>query len=395
MYADYTPFEMNRNFFDLLKTFIFTSVDTVRLEQDILTLRGQVEQKKNEYALTLERLDAFKDDVLLTISSSQKDDEDLPILQESKEKANKIIEELIEENGKHTSTLYNQEVFELERKIGEAQSKTLVTLERFFLLNPLPIITSSMMINVRIKDSYESEIELHSDGGIGYSVMSQCDKTSFWQRERKISDLQIDGALVPVRLKKQLLGKDYQIETIKLNDFYIAKYQQLEEGNVELILLKELRKDTEKVEISYSPPDQGGVSGLFYTQEGKRVDILASKELGQNLNQQDLLDLKTALEQKITEVKSATRVLKTVLLKSEDVIQTNNLSSLAKHIAELYGVTVQEIRNRGSRPKELILRLENEGTRNEYFYPIKDAIHSLADIGEVGNEIAKILGFLK
>jgi hypothetical protein len=395
MYADYTPFELNRNFFDLLKTFIYTCVDTVRLEQEIFTIRDQVEQKKNEYALTLERLDAFKDDVLLTISSSQKDGEDLPILHESKEKSIKIIEDLIEENGKRASTLYNQEVFELERKIGEAQSKTLVTLERFFLLDPLPIKTSAMMINARVKESYEAELELHSDGGIGYSVMSQCDKTSFWQRERKISDLQIDGVLVPVRLKKQLLGKDYQIETIKLNDFYIAKYKQLEEGNVELILLKELRKDTEKVEISYSPPDQGGVSELFYTQEGKRVDILASKELGQNLIQQDLLDLKTALEQKITEVKTATRALKTVLLGSEDVVQNNDLSSLAKHIAELYGVIVQEIRKRGSRPKELILRLENEGTRNEYFYPIKDAIHGLEDIGDVGHEIATILGFHK
>ena len=74
-------------------------------------------------------------------------------------------------------------------------------------------------------------------------------------------------------------------------------------------------------------------------------------------------------------------------------MQKARFSSLAKRVAELYRLVVQEIIKRGSKPGELILRLEEEeGKRTEFYYSKEEITRSLTEVGEFGQEIASTLG---
>jgi hypothetical protein len=391
LYADYTQFEQNRNFIDIFRSFIDTSIELLNIEENIIKLNNDVNDRKKSNEIVSKELNALFSLIKSSIQSSLKSSNFKDIIGES---ANDIInysDKNIDEKKRIFSHLIYDEIVEIEKKILDICNKALQIIENFILKNPIPILKKDIRLELETDSEYKSELLILSDYEIKYVLSIITNEDDFWNEKRKISELGINDVKIPIRLKKPWLSKNFEIEFLKLDDFYISKIES-SDGFLKCLFSRDQKQESEKIEISFVYSSGNFVPIINHIIEGKKVDILTDHDLVDSFNKDVFIKLNKLIEEKINKLYKLRVKLKSMFLNQKDVILENIMSKLFIKIAEIISPIIKKIEEKSPQSGELILRFEEDAnTRSEYFYKIEDALKKLQICEDKGVPIIKAL----
>jgi hypothetical protein len=390
LYADYSPFEHNLNFVNLLKSYVNTSTELLELEEKIKELDRSIKEKRKTYETITKELDSFisKIDNAATLSLGTSTIKDY--IKKYVKQTLKLATNVVEEGKQNLSKSINKQVLELERQYYEIKSTTIRILNNFILQNPIAIKNEKAAIKLLSSGIYEVLLNTECEADISYQFIVSTSESSFWKEKRRVSDFGIMDVKIPIKLKKPWLAKEYEPEFLKIDEFYLKNVTY--DGNIiEMSFSREIEEDTEKIIFTCSkelPPR------CFYISEGlEEHDIFSEKALADHFNSDFLTILDRAIRDRVKELFSAAKTVRTIKSGSHNVIEENIFFVFLQIVAKYFSSTVKKVQEKSPRDGELIIRFEeDQGKRTEYFYKIDEAITKL-NINKKGKEILSSLGF--
>ena len=72
-------------------------------------------------------------------------------------------------------------------------------------------------------EGYQIVLSITCEADVLYDLSVLTKQTAFWRERHRLSDFGVTDVKIPIKLKKPWLGKEFEPEFVKLDDFYISE----------------------------------------------------------------------------------------------------------------------------------------------------------------------------
>src|SRR5919112_3326152 len=331
LFGDYTVFDENKNFINMLKDFISISSNIIQIHKNVEKLRFVLNNAEilenemiakikqfNDYAYT--SMDTFyknyHEDIINTLSPTPTGTD---LFFQIK---NALIHQLTD-NAKEYSTHSEEYKKYIQSKITDSYRNAAILLQAWLSKDyvNLPFILTSNILNIvevsldqtednSYRISRTSNIPLQMEKAVkssdttiedrasylSYSFMIEDSSVDFWSHKRKVSDLGIEDTLIPVGFKTPISEKlkrsfrfvsggddtqshmEKEPEFVSADDYYISYSKLVSDKTLSLILADDASKLDDKVlKVEYD------LTYLYQNNYDVKVDVAVNADFCKRL----------------------------------------------------------------------------------------------------------------
>ena len=389
LFGDSTESNIERNYLELLETLVGASVETIGLDNEILVLKGQIDDRIRLKKCVLDEMDNFIPVVEKTISNRAIERKDDDIFAQCAERSKELLAASINNCKDKFADDMSQEILPYQGKISEIENKNKKTLEPFLIQDPIPIINKKYTIKA-VKDDYSAKVQTNCEGNVSYIFTVASSEISFWDSHVRTSDF-IRGLKIPIGMKKGFLKKDLEPDFVNLDD-YTLSYAEFSEEGIDAIFREDLDTTLGQVRLKMNFANYTSIE-VYYTEEGGvEKNIIDIPELRASLNMPDLYKLGKGIVEQANEFYFKRRSLEYIYLDNIDVTKESRVFELMLKIADIYAPILMEIKSHSPHEEELSLKIEDDGGKRTEIYVKKSYIREkLLALNEKGNKLASKL----
>lgn len=390
LFGDTADFPLQRDFLKLLDNFTDTSVRAISIENSVLELKEKILDKRRLKNSVLDEMDIFLLTLENAISDSVGKSKEQGIILQYADKSREFLKKFINDGKNKLSDDILQEISRLEMKLAEANEDNRITLESFFIQDPVHIINKKYALKANV-DGYSAKVQVICEGNITCVFKIASSEVSFWDGHVKAFDF-VRGVEIPARMKKPFLKKEEVPDIIRL-DYHFLSDLVLSGKELEVVFKKGLEKEAESFRLKMNFSDEFEVE-VFHAEENEvENNIQAVPELNRAINIFRLRELGEKILERTNSLYPKKHRLEYIHLNDKDAIEENIVFELMQKVAELFAPIIADIKEHSPFGEELSLKSEDEnGERSEIYLKKSQVMEKLDPIKDKGRKIYEILG---
>src|SRR5919106_4312107 len=331
LFGDYTVFDENKNFINMLKDFISISSNIIQIHKNVEKLRfvlNNAEILENEMIAKIKQFNDYADTSMDTFYKNYHEDIINTLFPTPTgtdlffQIKNAFIHQLTD-NAKEYSTHSEEYKKYIQSKITDSYRNAAILLQAWLSKDyvNLPFILTSNILNIvevsldQTEDnsyrlSRTSNIPLQMEKAVkssdttiedrasylSYSFMIEDSSVDFWSHKRKVSDLGIEDTLIPVGFKTPISEKlkrsfrfvsggddtqshmEKEPEFVSADDYYISYSKLVSDKTLSLILADDASKLDDKVlKVEYD------LTYLYQNNYDVKVDVAVNADFCKRL----------------------------------------------------------------------------------------------------------------
>lgn len=368
LYGDSVPFPPQYDFLAALEVFCAQAARVVRLDSEGRALRKAAEEASVARGVEVDHLDAFHVEAVAALRDGAAG-APVALIPDYVRQLSDLAQRIVTETRRLSA-----ETTERDRARAAAHAETRKievrdALERLLIALRLPVAESHVKMQL-VDGKNELFGKFIYRGGLvaGFTLGSELEE---WRQPRHVKDF-AEKVTLPVGVKRSLFKRTVAPESITLDEYVVAGFD-LEDDQAQLRLRKKLEQpdslifkvrrleDRLSAEVHH-PDDSEAEEGLApileepSATEVERLWQLIRKACGPVLLQK--------------------RRLVSLTLEGEDVFAKDSTARVVALMVETIGATVVEVARRSPNPRELSLKVENDGGRREEIYLKKDQLEA-------------------
>lgn len=381
LFGDSTEFPVQKNFLELLDSFVDVAVKTIELENNVYDLKDNIKDRNILNNSISHDVDNFFSTVDGTISNIVEKSKDRETIVVCAEKSKDILKKIIDDSKTRLSTEISQEIFQLEKKINDINEENRKILESLFLQDSIPMVDKNYDFKIT-EEGYSIKIKADHEGDVSSVFESKIDGFI------KVSDI-IRGVEIPIKMKKSFLRKELRPQTINTDDYFIGNVS-LSERETDITIRERLDTSSGQFRLKMNTIDDTSIEVYYTEEDGTEENIGETPELYSAL---DIDRLHKLGEKLIEQIDNAdTKSLETIYLQGKDVFRENQVFELMSKIAEILSPIILEIRTHSPFDEELSLKEEDDsGNRKEMYIKKSQIREKFSNIKEKGDTLLEIL----
>ena len=331
LFGDYTVFDENKNFINMLKDFISISSNIIHIHKNVEKLRfvlNNAEILENEMIAKIKQFNDYADTSMDTFYKNYHEDIINTLFPTPTgtdlffQIKNALIHQLTD-NAKEYSTHSEEYKKYIQSKITDSYRNAAILLQAWLSKDyvNLPFILTSNILNIvevsldqtednSYRISRTSNIPLQMEKAVkssdttiedrasylSYSFMIEDSSVDFWSHKRKVSDLGIEDTLIPVGFKTPISEKlkrsfrfvsggddtqshmEKEPEFVSADDYYISYSKLVSDKTLSLILADDASKLDDKVlKVEYD------LTYLYQNNYDVKVDVAVNADFCKRL----------------------------------------------------------------------------------------------------------------
>jgi hypothetical protein len=332
LFGDYTVFDENKNFINMLKDFISISSNIIQIHKNVEKLRfvlNNAEILENEMIAKIKQFNDYADTSMDTFYKNYHEDIINTLFPTPTgtdlffQIKNALIHQLTD-SAKEYSTHSEEYKKYIQSKITDSYRNAAILLQAWLSKDyvNLPFILTSNILNIvevsldqtednSYRISRTSNIPLQMEKAVkssdtttiddrasylSYSFMIEVSSVDFWNHKRKVSDLGIEDTLIPVGFKTPISEKlkrsfrfvsggddaqspvEKEPEIISTDDYYISYSKLVSDKTLSLILADDASKLDDKVlKVEYD------LTYLYQNNYDVKVDVAVNADFCKRL----------------------------------------------------------------------------------------------------------------
>ena len=331
LFGDYTVFDENKNFINMLKDFISISSNIIQIHKNVEKLRfvlNNAEILENEMIAKIKQFNDYADTSMDTFYKNYHEDIINTLFPTPTgtdlffQIKNALIHQLTD-NAKEYSTHSEEYKKYIQSKITDSYRNAAILLQAWLSKDyvNLPFILTSNILNIvevsldqtednSYRISRTSNIPLQMEKAVkssdttiedrasylSYSFMIEDSSVDFWSHKRKVSDLGIEDTLIPVGFKTPISEKlkrsfrfvsggddtqshmEKEPEFVSADDYYISYSKLVSDKTLSLILADDASKLDDKVlKVEYD------LTYLYQNNYDVKVDVAVNADFCKRL----------------------------------------------------------------------------------------------------------------
>jgi len=157
------------------------------LENTVFDMKEEIRDRRKLKNSVIEQLDNCLSTSELAISNAIAVSKEKTAINQYAQKSKEFLKKYIEDGKVKFSDEVFKEISDYEQKINSADKENRVTLESFFVQDPLPVIFRNFIIKAT-KDGYSAKVKVDFEGDISviYGIITS--QVPFWNRNVRVSD---------------------------------------------------------------------------------------------------------------------------------------------------------------------------------------------------------------
>lgn len=389
LFGDSTESSLERDFLGLFDYFLDVCIESVKLENMVFGLKDDSRKREELKDSVLKEMDSFQLIVDKAISGAVLKSKEKERISHYADKSKHFLEKFIIEGKREFSDDIKKELTELNDKIEETNESTRVTLEPFFMKDPISIINKKYTIST-MDEGYSANVVVEYEGDISCVFDIGIQDLDFWKKHLKGVDF-LRGVSIPTKMKKPLLKKELEPDYVSLDYYYLTDIV-LSGTQLEAVFNKNLSINSERFRLKTNL-DGADVDVYHAEENGMERNIKVSQELKNVLNTSKLCEIGEILGKMTEGLYTKRKTLDGAYLMGIDVLDKSLVFDLTKRIAEIFAPMVSEIKKRSPSDGELSLKEEdNTGKRKEIYLKKTQIKEKLIAIDAKGSQIIETLG---
>ncbi len=390
LFGDSTEFPMQIDFLRLANNFIDTSVKVVTLENSVLEMKEDINEKRRYMDSVLAEMDGFLLTVDNAISEAVTKSREKEMIARYAQKSRESLKRIIEDGKAKFSDETSQKIAQLEEQIKGTNEDSRKIMEAFFIQDPIPVINKKFVIKITEKGN-SANVLAGCEGNVSYMFEIALSDQLFWKWHVRARDF-VRGIEIPARMKKPFLKKEAVPEIVNLDDYYLSDLV-LSGKELEVVFRKNLNNASERFRLKMNMVGEFTVEVFHAVDNGTEKNLQDVEELKDALNIPDLRELGEKIIEEVNNLYQKKQRLVSLCLSSKDVFEDNLMFDLMQKVAEIFAPTVAEIKSHSPSREELSLKAEDEtGKRSEIYLKKSQAGEKLGEIKEKGDRLFGILG---
>lgn len=389
LFGDSTESNIERNYLELLENFVGTSIETIGLDNEILVLKGHIDNRNKLKKCVFDNMANFTSLIDKTISNSSIERKDDDMFVQCSERSKELLTVSIDNCKAKFADEISQEILPYQGKISEIEDKNKKMLEPFLIQDPIPIISKKYTIKA-IKDDYSAKVQINCTGNISYIFSVASSDISFWDSHVRVSDF-VRGLKISIGMKKSFLKKDLVPNFINFDDYLLSDAEFSEEG-IEAIFRESLDTALGQIRLKVNLINDVPIEVYYTEEDGLERNIVDIPELRDSLNIPGLNMLEKGIVDQANDFYFKRRSLLEIYLDNIDVIKEGQIFELMLKIADIYTPILMEIKSHSPHNEELSLKIEDDGGKRTEIYVKKSHIREkLSVLNEKGDKLSNKL----
>ena len=253
LFGDTTDFPLQRDFLKLLDNFTDTSVKAISIENKVLELKDKILDKRRFRNSVLEEMDIFLMRIENAISDAIANSEEQEIIIQYADKSKEFLKKFMDEGKNKFSDEILREIDLLGKKVDEADEENRKTLESFFILDPVNIISKKYTLK-KAEKGYSAKVLVSCEGTITCLFEIASSEIPFWDGQVKAIDF-VRGLEIPARMKKPFLKKEEVPDIVKIDDYFLTDLV-LSGKELEVVFKKRFDIEAERFRLNIDFSDE-------------------------------------------------------------------------------------------------------------------------------------------
>lgn len=388
LFGDSTEFNMQRDFLQLLNSFIDTSIKGITLENIVFDSREKIKNRRLFKDSVLTEMDML----LTTIDNAAADavsrSKEQEIIVKHADKSKELVKNYIEESKTKFINDISQEIDKFEQEITDANKENVDVLESFFIQDPITITDKKYSIKT-IEEGYYALVQTYCDD-ISY-VFGITTSDTHWRDHIKTSDF-IKDITIPAKMKKPFLKKEEVPDMINI-DVYILSDLTLSNKELEIVFKKRIYTASERFRLKMDFTEEFTVDIYYAEENGTEKNIQEVPELKSAVNISKLHELGEKILYEVDHLYQRRQRLRSIYLSDKDVLEDNIVFELMQKVAELLTPVIVNVKEHSpSREEELSIKEEDEhGKRREIYLKRSEIRERLSAIKDKGDKLLEIM----
>ncbi|MDF1557574.1 MAG: hypothetical protein P1P80_05270 [ANME-2 cluster archaeon] len=376
VFQDSTEMPYKKNFIADLNNFLDLLEKTLPIENRIVELKSQIQEKEGKYKTETMMLDNF-----LTGLNSSLDQLSHQYTIESTAKCR----DQLKESGAACVEKHKEQLKITLDDINRSSKDDILLMSNELRKELEPFLWSGVYNVNMIRLIADRADTLTGSITMNLSGLSYTYETTYADFPLQVKKF-MDEISIPVWSRGGLIHKEDRIKHLDISDYVIKRIYTGEDFQMDL----SNKKGTKKVKLVV--PAEIRNASLMYIDE-EVTDITSNEELAPKVDINKLDELRQKVMEYIgDDANIATRTLVNIEIDEKDAIENNELFECTKIIASQYGEIINDIFNHGITKKEIVIKERMEdGSRNEIFVRVEEISNRLSALGGDGLEIKGLL----
>lgn len=383
LFGDSTEFPLQRNFLELLNSFVDISVESIINENEILLFKEDIDHICKIKDTVQDNMDLFSstvDNMISDIVSNNGNRDHIVKFAGKSKDFLKMTADIYKEN---FSQEVLQETSQLEKMIYDIREKNRKMLERFFYIDPIYAINKECSLKTT-KEGYSIKIKVEYEGDISCIFDIPPSELFFWGEYIKTSEF-VKGIEIPIGMKKVLFRKELKPEYINVDDYIFSDIIFSKSGQIiEIVLNERLGESSQRFRLKIDLTGESS-SNVYYIEKDS-IERHINEEFKNELDMQKLHKLGKKIVEQIDDLSSKKPRLENICLNSTNIIENDNVFEFVLDISKIYAPIIAEINKHSPLKEELSLKIEEDINQRKEIYlkksQIKDRLNIIKDKGD-------------